>query len=299
MELQSGQNIKIIIAILFLAFAPNAYASNYEISTPGNNIGIGTTSTSNPLTVNGTVQATTFQAGTGSATITGNGTNVGIGTASPLSPLSVNGGVSIGTYNNSSIAAPSNSLIVSGNIGIGSALPAGNIDVGGGTICLGHTCDSSWPSGGSVANPTGTIGLTAVNGSATSAIRSDGAPALSQAIIPTWTGTHTFNGTPSIITGGNVGIGSPTPGSALDVQGTLRVFSSGTAFTVTGANVGIGTTIPPQALYVVGAGQFTNGLYNLAGTTGAIVCLTTSGQFGHCTGSASCLTTCTCTCTAN
>lgn len=43
------------------------------------------------------------------------------------------------------------------------------------------------------ANPTASVGLTAVNGSAATFMRSDGAPALSQAIIPTWTGTHTFN----------------------------------------------------------------------------------------------------------
>lgn len=49
--------------------------------------------------------------------------------------------------------------------------------------------------GGTVANPTATVGLTAVNGTATSAIRSDGAPALSQSIAPTWTGNHIFNGT--------------------------------------------------------------------------------------------------------
>lgn len=43
------------------------------------------------------------------------------------------------------------------------------------------------------ANPSGTIGLTAVNGTATrSYTRSDGAPALSQAITPTWTNPHTF-----------------------------------------------------------------------------------------------------------
>ncbi len=43
------------------------------------------------------------------------------------------------------------------------------------------------------ANPTGTIGLTAVNGTATTYLRSDGAPALSQAIVPTWTGAHTWS----------------------------------------------------------------------------------------------------------
>jgi hypothetical protein len=43
------------------------------------------------------------------------------------------------------------------------------------------------------ANPTGTIGLAAVNGSAATALRSDGAPALSQAIAPTWSAQHTFS----------------------------------------------------------------------------------------------------------
>jgi hypothetical protein len=43
------------------------------------------------------------------------------------------------------------------------------------------------------ANPTASIGLTAVNGSASSCIRSDGAPALSQAISPTWTQLHSFS----------------------------------------------------------------------------------------------------------
>lgn len=42
------------------------------------------------------------------------------------------------------------------------------------------------------ANPSATIGLAAVNGSATTPMRSDAAPALSQAIAPTWTGKHTF-----------------------------------------------------------------------------------------------------------
>lgn len=43
------------------------------------------------------------------------------------------------------------------------------------------------------ANPTGTIGLTAVNGVATTYPRSDSAPALSQAIAPTWTQPHIFS----------------------------------------------------------------------------------------------------------
>ena len=44
-----------------------------------------------------------------------------------------------------------------------------------------------------LANPSATIGLSAVNGVALTAMSSDSAPKLSQAIIPTWTGLHTFS----------------------------------------------------------------------------------------------------------
>lgn len=47
--------------------------------------------------------------------------------------------------------------------------------------------------GTAFANPTGTIGLAAVNGVATTAMRSDAAPPLSQAIAPTWTAQHVFS----------------------------------------------------------------------------------------------------------
>lgn len=41
------------------------------------------------------------------------------------------------------------------------------------------------------ANPTAQVGLSAINGAAVTAMRSDAAPALDQGIIPTWTGLHT------------------------------------------------------------------------------------------------------------
>lgn len=54
--------------------------------------------------------------------------------------------------------------------------------------------NASWAtvSSSSGANPSASVGLTAVNGSASTFLRSDGAPALSQSIAPTWTGIHTF-----------------------------------------------------------------------------------------------------------
>ena len=42
------------------------------------------------------------------------------------------------------------------------------------------------------ANPTASVGLTAINGSAGTYMRSDAAPALNQGIAPTWTGVHIF-----------------------------------------------------------------------------------------------------------
>ncbi len=42
------------------------------------------------------------------------------------------------------------------------------------------------------ANPTASVGLSAVNGSALTFMRSDAAPPLDQSIAPTWTGHHTF-----------------------------------------------------------------------------------------------------------
>lgn len=49
--------------------------------------------------------------------------------------------------------------------------------------------------GGGAGNPSATVGLTAKNGVATAYMRADGAPALDQAIAPTWTGAHTFSQT--------------------------------------------------------------------------------------------------------
>lgn len=46
--------------------------------------------------------------------------------------------------------------------------------------------------GGVFSNPSGTIGLTANNGTATTAMRSDATPLLSQSIAPTWTGAHAW-----------------------------------------------------------------------------------------------------------
>lgn len=79
------------------------------------------------------------------------------------------------------------------------------------------------------ANPSAQIGLVAVNGSANTFLRSDGAQALSQSIIPTWTGLHTFNG-------GILAQATSTFASSTIITGQLTFGSaSGTNISVSGS----------------------------------------------------------------
>lgn len=90
------------------------------------------------------------------------------------------------------------------------------------------------------ANPTGTVGLATVNGTATTAMRSDAAPALSQAIAPTWTGVHSF---------------APAAGIAVTANGVantyaMRVNGNSTSGQSFGLEVISGTTAADQAFLV-------------------------------------------------
>lgn len=119
----------------------------------------------------------------------------------------------------------------SGQLGIGGATygTAGQMLTSGGS-----GAPPTWSSG--PANPSATIGLSAINGSASTFIRSDGAPALSQAIAPTWTNTHTFQavslfaagsaGAPSLAGAADTNTGVVLPGSdvfAISTGGSTRL----------------------------------------------------------------------------
>jgi hypothetical protein len=89
------------------------------------------------------------------------------------------------------------------------------------------------------ANPSASVGLAAVNGSAGTYMRSDGAPALSQAIVPTWTGIHTFSAKPVLSAGFTANASSSVTGVsgiALAVSGVasqnILSLTSGSAFNV-------------------------------------------------------------------
>lgn len=65
------------------------------------------------------------------------------------------------------------------------------------------------------ANPSGLIGMTAVNGVATTADRSDSTHAIDPAIAPSWTGTHTWT-----VAGNALVINAPAGGNSVKVVGT-------------------------------------------------------------------------------
>ena len=195
--------------------------------------------------LNGTNKAVVGWNGIGNYTTIG-----GTAIASPAIAIDVNNNIGIGS------TAPATLLDVNGviyghtNVGIGTSVPAAALDMASGGIRLGGTTKTTWDTIPTGANPTGTIALTAVNGSAATFLRSDGAPALGVTISPTWTGNHTF--TPAsgntLFSAGNVGIGSATPTQKLDVNGIIYGHT----------NIGIGTSSPRQALDVMGMGLFSS-----------------------------------------
>jgi hypothetical protein len=97
------------------------------------------------------------------------------------------------------------------------------------------------------ANPTASVGLAAVNGSALTFMRSDAAPALSQSITPTWTGAHVFSST--VAMNGGVTLGDAA-GDALTINSTS--WTIGGATTITGGQVTIANNLRASRAVVAG-----------------------------------------------
>lgn len=101
------------------------------------------------------------------------------------------GGVLVATDTTGTNARPSSVFVVTGT----NAALTGNLTANGGAFTNSLTLNGVAVSTASGANPSASVDVSVVNGAATTFMRSDAAPALSQAITPTWTGLHTWGRT--------------------------------------------------------------------------------------------------------
>jgi hypothetical protein len=182
-----------------------AHSQTYNRFTPANGILVGDVDTyvttpaasSNVISLwSGTCSPSTFLRGDGSCAVPA-GTGVTSVALTMPSGLSV-AGSPITTSGTLAVTTALSGLINGTGSGFANAT-ASNV-----TAEFSGTCDATTflrgdgscqtvGAGATGANPTATIGLTAVNGSAGTFLRSDGAPALSQGIAPTWTNSHAFS----------------------------------------------------------------------------------------------------------
>jgi hypothetical protein len=181
---------------------------------------------------------------------------------------------------NTSVTLISTSGAVNSNTGfrVSGAAASGNYLRGNGTNFVSSAIQSSDLPGSfsGFANPPTLIGLTTVNGTAVTAMRSDAAPALDQSIAPTWTGAHTF--APSSVGAVAMTIkGSATSGDILDIQnngGTstwLKVDHAGLTTMTGGATINGGLSLGTQlSVGNGGTGQtsFTDGQLLIGNSSG-------------------------------
>src|ERR1051326_383729 len=183
-----------VLYIVQAATGPEAYADRkMSWAQVLANVSVGSagpTGPTGPSGVDGAVGATGPTGGTG-----------GVGASGPTGPIGATGPTGVGgAVGATGPTGPTGTQGTAGDVGAtgatGRAGPSGAQGTAGAVGATGPT----GPTGGTggtggaagFADPTASVILSNVVGSATTAMRSDAAPPLSQAIAPSWSGVHTF-----------------------------------------------------------------------------------------------------------
>lgn len=133
---------------------------------------------------------------------------------------------------------------------------SGSVPGSGGGTANFLRADGAWvvPAYPVSANPSAVIGLSAVNGSAATFMRSDGAPPLDQSIVPTWTGIHIFSATPVLNAGITINAAARNVASLAQATQTYGNATDNPAYNFNGA----GPFTISGSLKVVGNSGFNN-----------------------------------------
>ena len=200
------------------------------------------------------------------------GGNLGLGTTSPGSLFSINASANFYSSATSTIYNGLNTPYLNITGTSATSTFARGVNLAGGCFSINGTCLVTSATG---ANPTGTVGLTAVNGTASTFMRSDSAPALSQSIAPTWTGLHQFTGGASstILSVYNNAYFGATATSSFSSTGVLTLAGITNSLLAANGSGVVGATTTPTAQYFIATSTSLASRFPYASTTA----LTASG----------------------
>lgn len=206
---------KTLLTLLLFLIPSYGFPAPYEITTPGNSVGIGSTTPGTTLDVQGTIRASgpvlASSMIAGGSTYTSSSAppngmiiqgNVGIGSLAPGQALDVIGNIR---------SNGSGSSVFNSNIGVGTSLPGSTVAVFG-NLAVGSNAFTgiAGPINGLIVS--GNVGI----GSSVPSVALDVQGSVrSTSFIQTGALFNYFSG--------NVGVNSISPGQALDIQGTVRI----------------------------------------------------------------------------
>ena len=172
------------------------------------------------------------------------------------------------------------------SVAIGTTTPATALDVNGDITdrnllsknCIGTNATGTLVvgscAGATGANPTGQIGTTAVNGSATTFMRSDGAPAINTAATFSFSALGNTTSTGNITAASMDITGAATTASTIQTTGSIGKCAS-SSVTISGATSSVGAVFVAPVTYP-GVGLFWQGYVSAANTVVIMECAATT-----------------------